>query len=381
GPLEAEVRDGGKTLPGSEDPESDVEAPNGVNESIFSSTPVSTSLLMTALGVGSGFVLLVILLLLLFFFTFRRRRRCRRTPQERSITRAGSPPEGVVVERRSSQSSSPRCSRPGDSPVLTRGHHTTCLKELPVFSQQVEVESDANPDVIPVRETCLGCRREPPPARPTPQPSPQYRSGERGTPPGRAAPQFSAQYRETPPGGATPPQVFQQCRGCERSAPHYREGTPGATTPQLSRHYREVSPGIPAPQLSHQYREGTPGPPTPQLSHKYREGTPGAATPQLSRNYREVTPGNTAPQSSHRYHQYAQGPTHLPTIRGAVAIPPHYTASNLHLFCVSSYLSTSSSPSLMVETKEGPHLSLMACLYHRSDGELFGKKAKEKIES
>nr|XP_053650227.1 hemicentin-1-like [Cherax quadricarinatus] len=141
GPLEAEVRDGGKNGVGSEGV-----AAVGDGGGAFLEALAVPSFIMGVLGVGSGLVLLVILLLL--FITFRRNR----APQPRPL--ADTLHHISTTENLGGSSNSPR--RSHSSPVLTPEHHTTCLER----DVTEESESDADPDIIPLQETCRCCEVE-----------------------------------------------------------------------------------------------------------------------------------------------------------------------------------------------------------------------------
>ncbi|XP_071525087.1 uncharacterized protein [Panulirus ornatus] len=166
GPLEAEVRDGGKTGGNGEG--------SGPGTQSFESL-VLPSFIVGVLGVGSGLVLLVILILLVT--TFRRRMAIRRRHpghleeeeeeeeeerrQHHHHRRRRRRRHTEVAQRPHPTEKSP--GRSQTSPVLTPGHYSTCLER---DLQAVESESDAEPDVIPLQESCRGCERggAPPPA-------------------------------------------------------------------------------------------------------------------------------------------------------------------------------------------------------------------------
>ncbi|KAG7163317.1 Nephrin-like 3, partial [Homarus americanus] len=159
GPLEAEVRDGGKTNAVNEG------SPDGSDESYFDS-PVLPTFIVGVLGVGSALVFLVIIFLL--FITFRRRRIIRRA---RPLSESLQQTEVVAVKHipQGDASKSPKCSH--ESPVLmTPEHEVTCLDR---DIQQAESESDADPDVIPLQEASYRGYEVPPAA--TLLPSDRYK--------------------------------------------------------------------------------------------------------------------------------------------------------------------------------------------------------------
>ncbi|KAG7155220.1 Nephrin-like 23 [Homarus americanus] len=135
GPLEAEVRDGGKNgVVGGE---------SEVPEESFLDALALPSFIMGVLGVGSGLVLLVILLLLII--TFRGRRRA---PQLHPLAHN--------LHLTDTEESLPSGASPGVlSHVLTPDHLTTSL-EGGVMQHQTESESDIDPDVIPLQESIPG---------------------------------------------------------------------------------------------------------------------------------------------------------------------------------------------------------------------------------
>ncbi|XP_069950904.1 uncharacterized protein [Cherax quadricarinatus] len=134
GPSEAEVRDGGKIVSpeDTEEPEDDI-----IDHRALGSL-VIPSLLLVVLGVGSGFVFLVIVLLL--FITFR----SRRAPQLLSLAVTHHHKE--MVDHHHHSGKSPRSSR--TSSTLTPDRESSCLER----DMQVETESDADPDVIPLHQ-------------------------------------------------------------------------------------------------------------------------------------------------------------------------------------------------------------------------------------
>ncbi|XP_045604906.2 nephrin [Procambarus clarkii] len=144
GPSEAEVRDGGKIgATETKDPEegdNDDDDEKAVDDKALGSLALP-SLLLVALGVGSGLVFLVILLLL--FLTFRRRR----APQLLSL--ADTHHHKKMVDLHHDRST--RSSR--TSSILTPEHDSACLERE---MQQVDTESDADPDVIPQHQCRVG---------------------------------------------------------------------------------------------------------------------------------------------------------------------------------------------------------------------------------
>ncbi|XP_068217398.1 nephrin-like isoform X2 [Palaemon carinicauda] len=127
GPSEAEVRDGGKT-------------PADGGSFVFGNKYLDNislpSLIPAALGVGAGLILVIIVLILLIVF---RTRRPRNPPSCSSLT-------GSELSKAGSK-----------SPSMTPKQTTSCSER----DLQVESESDAEPDVIPLQEGFRGPDSDP----------------------------------------------------------------------------------------------------------------------------------------------------------------------------------------------------------------------------
>ncbi|XP_066940172.1 LOW QUALITY PROTEIN: nephrin-like [Macrobrachium rosenbergii] len=128
GPSEAEVRDGGKTPSGNG-------ASFGFGNKYLENISLP-SLIPAALGVGAGLILVIIVLILLIVF---RTRRPRNPPSCSSLT-------GSELSKTGSK-----------SPSMTPKQTTSCSER----DLQVESESDAEPDVIPLQEGFRGTEPDP----------------------------------------------------------------------------------------------------------------------------------------------------------------------------------------------------------------------------
>ncbi|MPC40531.1 Nephrin [Portunus trituberculatus] len=142
GPLEAEVRDGGQTAAGPSTGTTGVSSSNGSGNSALDTLQLP-NFILGVLGAGSGLLLLLILLLLLL--TLRHKRLL--PPRLQA--------ESQLHVRRETET---RCGP--ESLPTTPDHDTTCLER----DLQVEAESDADPDVIPLQTSCRGCEMEAAPA-------------------------------------------------------------------------------------------------------------------------------------------------------------------------------------------------------------------------
>ncbi|KAG7163316.1 Nephrin-like 2 [Homarus americanus] len=129
GPSEAEVRDGGKNGGGIGSVIGGVSGSDANNK--YLSVLAMPSLIPAALGVGAGLILIIIVLILLI--TFRTRHPRHHSPQHDTPTQDTEPEDSPQHHK---------------SPVIT--HHASCLER----DIQVESESDADPDVIPLQEGC-----------------------------------------------------------------------------------------------------------------------------------------------------------------------------------------------------------------------------------
>ncbi|XP_071543726.1 uncharacterized protein [Panulirus ornatus] len=145
GPSEAEVRDGSKSGGGPGHAINGAGANGGKNggglgdadgggggKNKYLSMLAMPSLIPAALGIGAGLIVIIIVLILLIIFRTRLPHHPQDTPSQ--DTEAEGSPHLLHHHHK--------------SPVM--GHHTSCLER----DIQVESESDADPDVIPLQEGC-----------------------------------------------------------------------------------------------------------------------------------------------------------------------------------------------------------------------------------
>ncbi|XP_071532110.1 protein turtle homolog B-like [Panulirus ornatus] len=140
GPSEAEVRDGSKNVGGPGNTFTGVGGSDGKNK--YLTMLDMPSLMPAALGIGAGLVLIIIVLILLITF---RTRLPHHVETQQDIPSQDTEADGTPDHHHL-------------SPVTT--HHTSCLER----DTQVDSESDADPDVIPLQEGCCSPARDPPPA-------------------------------------------------------------------------------------------------------------------------------------------------------------------------------------------------------------------------
>ncbi|XP_068231410.1 protein turtle-like [Palaemon carinicauda] len=135
GPSEAEVRDGGKNGSGAENHQ---EKEEKNNHQELAEPTVLYQLLPIILGLGGG--LLIVSSILLLFLLIRSRRQRPRCPPP-APTSLGHVPRGILK-----------------SPIISPKH---ICKPTPADGElQVESESDADPDVIPLHESFYGAQGE-----------------------------------------------------------------------------------------------------------------------------------------------------------------------------------------------------------------------------
>ncbi|XP_045130450.1 nephrin-like isoform X1 [Portunus trituberculatus] len=168
GPSEAEVRDGKNGAGGNGSGSSEgVISGNGSNSSgrkKYLGVLSMPSLIPAALGIGAGLIFIIIVLILLITFRTRRPGQRRHSRHEDSPGKDSDAGDTATT----TPSTAPAHHHHHHQLLAAAGHHsptaithhTTCLER----ETQVESESDAEPDVIPLQEGCRPPDLEPPPA-------------------------------------------------------------------------------------------------------------------------------------------------------------------------------------------------------------------------
>ncbi|XP_050707786.1 kin of IRRE-like protein 2 [Eriocheir sinensis] len=193
GPSEAEVRDGkngggGSGGGGSGNGSSGGEAGEGGGRKKYLGVLSMNSLIPAALGIGAGLILIIIVLILLITFRTRRPARRRHSRHEDSPSKesdagdtATTTPTTVPAHHHHHPHHHQHillAAAEHQSPITTH-HTTTCLER----ETQVESESDAEPDVIPLQEGVRPPDLEPPPSTLLPPSRYQYGPVPAHTPP------------------------------------------------------------------------------------------------------------------------------------------------------------------------------------------------------
>ncbi|KAK8405063.1 hypothetical protein O3P69_001559 [Scylla paramamosain] len=215
GPLEAEVRDGGQTAAGPSTGTTGISSSSGSGNSSLDALQLP-NFILGVLGAGSGLLLLLILLLLLL--TLRHKRLL--PPRLQA--------ERQLHVRRETET---RCGP--ESLPTTPDHDTTCLER----DLQVEAESDADPDVIPLQTSCRGCEME---AAPAATLLPPHRYSYAALPSTMSSPKYSGM-------GAPPCSQGGECPAQQqRPHPVHHQQHPCLHDPSLSSTLPRRSPLAPA---------------------------------------------------------------------------------------------------------------------------------------